>query len=128
MYKMMLALAVVAVMACGAVAGEVSQATLGDMGLAGMQSMSNDEGMAVRGAFAIVGGFSFASTPGAASGDAYAAGDFGPGWDTAFGGSVSGSQSQQSIEYFGFFGFPLGGVVTTQTAVAGGMAFAHAGP
>ena len=49
MYKILLALGVVAVMTCGAVAGEISQATLSDMGLAGMQKMSDDEGMAVQG-------------------------------------------------------------------------------
>ncbi len=127
MYKMLLALAVVAVMACGAVAGEVSQATLGDMGLANMQSMSDDEGMAVRGAFAIVGGFSFASTPGTATGDAYAAGDFGWGPDFAIGGSASTSQTQIVVENFGILGFPLGGSVTTITASASGGAVAFAG-
>jgi hypothetical protein len=124
MYKMLLALAVVAVMACGAVAGEVSQATLGDMGLANMQTMSDDEGMAVRGAFAIVGGFSFASTPGAASGDAYAAGDFGWGPDLAFGGSSSQSQT---IIFNDPPGPPILNSTTVITATASGGAFAFAG-
>ncbi len=128
MYKILLALAVVAVMASGAVAGEVPQATLSDMGLANMQTMSDDEGMAVRGAFAIVGGFSFASTPGAAGADAYAAGDFGAGPDFAIGGSFSFSNSQQSTVVLGPGGVFLGAVITTQTANAGGGAVAFAGP
>lgn len=127
MYKMLLALAVVAVMACGAVAGEVSQGVLSDMGLANMQSMSDDEGMAVRGAFAIVGGFSFASTPGTATGDAYAAGDFGWGPDLAVGGSTSQAQTNVTNVLLGPGGFVLGGTSTTVTATASGGAFAFAG-
>jgi hypothetical protein len=124
MYKILLALAVVAVMASGVMAGEVSQATLSDMGLSNMQSMSDQDGMAVRGAWAIVGGFSFATTPGAGSANAYTAGDLGAGPDFAVGASVSASQS--SIVNTGLFGIPTSS--TTITAVAGGGAIAFAGP
>ena len=67
MYRMLLALAVVAVMAGGAVAGEISQATLNDMGLASMQKMSDDEGMAVRGKWAFVWGQGTAAVVGGTS-------------------------------------------------------------
>ncbi len=122
MNKLMLALAVVAMMACGAVAGEVSQATLSDMGLAGMQSMSDQEGMAVRGAFAFVGGFSFASTPGAAAGDAFLAGDVGAGPDLALGASISHADS--SVVNYGLFLIPVSGASYTANAWGGAIAFA----
>jgi len=64
MHRLMFALALVGMMACGAVAEEVSQGTLGDMGLTGMQSMSDDQGMAVRGKWAIVGGLGTAAVIG----------------------------------------------------------------
>lgn len=122
MYKMLLALAVVAVMACGAVAGEVSQAALSDMGLAGMQSMSDDEGMAVRGAWAFGGSFALAVTPAASSGSAYTAGDVGPGPDVALTSTYATATSTLSV--YGPGGFFLGSLVANGTAYSAGIGIA----
>lgn len=127
MYKLLSALAVVAMMASGAVAGEVSQATLGDMNLGKMQSISDDDGMAVRGEFAFVGGISFASTPGAWSINGYTAGDTGRGPDLALGGSVSGSRTRITTILIGRRENFLGMKMTSITAFSGGGAFAFAG-
>jgi hypothetical protein len=127
MYKMLFALAVVAMMACSTVAGEVSQATLGDMNLAGMENISDDDGMAVRGAFAFVGGLSFASTPGAWDINGYLAGDTGRGPDLALGGSLSTSRTRITTTVIGPRENFLGITTTTITAFAAGGAFAFAG-
>lgn len=118
MYKMLLALGLVAVMAFGAVAGEVSQAALSDMGLAGMQQMSDDEGMAVRGAWAFGGSFALAVTPAASSGSAYTAGDIGPGWDVA----LTSTYATANTTYTGLFNIPVSGV--TGTAYSAGIGIA----
>lgn len=122
MYKMLLALGLVAVMAFGAVAGEVSQATLSDMGLAGMQKMSDDEGMAVRGAWAFGGSFAVSVTPAAASGSAYTAGDVGPGVDIAMTSTYATTTS--TLEAFGPGGVFLGALVATGTAYSAGIGIA----
>ena len=122
MYKMLLALAVVAMMASGALAGEISQAALNDMGLSGMQQMSDDEGMAVRGAWAFGGSFALAVTPAAASGSAYTAGDIGPGWDVALTSTYATSTS--TLQAYGPGGVFLGSLVATGTAYSAGIGIA----
>jgi len=67
MYRALFVLAVVAMMTCSATAGEVSQSALADMGLSNMQSMSDEDGMAVRGKWALVGGIGTAAVLGGGS-------------------------------------------------------------
>ncbi len=66
---------VVASLAVTVKAGEISQSTLGSMGLGSMHQMSDNDGLAIRGkgAIAYVYGQSTASVPGASSTNGYSA-------------------------------------------------------
>lgn len=125
MYKMLFALAVVALMASGAFAGEISQAALNDMGLSGMQQMSDDEGMAVRGKWALVWGQGTANVIGGTTETTgYAAGtdifnvNGAAGANVAVAGTVGGGAL---FTPFGTFGFVAG-----QASLAAGGSIAGA--
>ena len=77
--------------------GQISSRSLAAMGLHGMATMSDADGMHVRGASATVGGFSLSSVPGAAASSAY----YGSGPNSASGYTVS--VAANSVGYYGTF-------------------------
>lgn len=105
--KMLLAVASVLVLTAApafAAEGQVSDQSLAKMGLSGMQTMSDNDGMQVRGlSIAVVGGFSTASVPGASSTNFY----FAAGHHSASGNnaSVAGSISGYHVTIVGAGGF-----------------------
>jgi hypothetical protein len=106
----------------------VSKSTLNTMGLGGMQTMSNSDGMAVRGkaTFATVFGGSVANwPPGQSSANNYAAG---AGWlgspSSAGGGSFSFAGNVSVVFVADGGGTAL--IVQAQGGISGGGAFAFA--
>ena len=72
MRSLLFACAVLLVACTACAAGQVPDATLSSFGLSGMQQMTDAQGTQIRGmGFAAVGGFSFASAPGSATGNGY---------------------------------------------------------
>jgi len=125
MKKFALALALVAGMVASASAADraVSKSTLNSMGLSGMQQLSDNDGLAVRGkgSYAQVWGGSAANFLGQQSVNNYAAGSKNwHGSSTAVGGSVSFAGVVGGIGTGN--GFVIGGV----GGVSGGGAFAFA--
>jgi len=125
-----IACAALMLLAATASAGDlaVSKSTLGSMGLGGMQTMSDDDGMTVRGkgTFAAVWGGSVANWPGQqSSNNNYAAGAKWIGAPaSAVGGSLSFAGQIGVMFHLDPSGFELG--VQAGFGVSGGGAFAAA--
>ena len=93
--------------------GQVSDNTLAMMGLSGMQSMSDVQGMEVRGtSFVATAGFSYAVSPGSAAASGYVAAG------SHYASGNSGSIAASGIG--GSLGFVVVGAAagTTSTAIA----------
>lgn len=130
MKTLAIACATLMLLAATASAGElaVSKSTLGSMGLGAMRTMSDDDGMTVRGkaTFATVWGGSVANWPGQqSSGNNYAAG---AGWLGAPSSAVGGSVSFAGQIGVSFAADPTGFLLGVQAGfgISGGGAFAAA--
>ena len=94
------------VCACSAFAGDgqISKSALAEMGLSGLQVMSDADGMAIRGKFAIVRGTANSNLGGGNNATAsYAASDVGPGADFAIGAALAVSGSFPPLFVVGSF-------------------------
>jgi hypothetical protein len=110
MRSFVLASAILMLLAATAAAGElaVSKSTLSDMGLGGMQSMTDSDGLAVRGkgTFASVWGGSKATFPGQSSENHYEAGAQWLGKGSSAGGNSLSFAGAVQIDFAAEAAFP----------------------
>ena len=92
--------------------GQISDNTLAQMGLSGLQTMSDLQGTEVRGmGFAAVGGISVASSGHSVAADGYVAVSTGS-------NALAAGASVSSVKTTGIFNIPVSGVVAAGGAVA----------
>ena len=93
-------------------AGQISDNTLAQMGLAGLQTMSDVQGTEIRGmGFAAVGGISVASSGHSVAADGYVAVSDRP-------DALAAGASVSTVTTTGLFGIPVSSVVAAGGAVA----------